>query len=49
MMKKAKIDREDGGLVYEAEFLHNGIEQRHLNINVEEAGLTPCLFYVCVQ
>ena len=29
MMKKAKIDREDGSLVYEVEFLHNGIEYEY--------------------
>lgn len=29
MMKKAKIDHENGRLVYEVEFLHNGIEYEY--------------------
>ena len=29
MMKKAKIDHEDCGLVYEVEFFHNGIEYEY--------------------
>ena len=29
MLTITKIDREDGGLVYEVEFLHNGIEYEY--------------------
>ena len=28
-MKKAKIDHEDGGLVYEVEFFHKGLEYEY--------------------
>ena len=29
IMKKAKIDHEDGGLVYEVEFFHKGLEYEY--------------------
>jgi len=29
VMKKAKIDHEDGGLVYEVEFFHKGLEYEY--------------------